>query len=231
MRSLLVSAVFGSLLAIAGCQASVEAEVKTGGSDKDQVPDFDKPIEPTSQGAAPVDDSPREVGPLGARQDLSFKGPATGACSCLAVALGQAGDPTFAWAGGAPQTDPASQLVVALSSAGVACAASGASGASYWGYEVDGNDVVVVVESARPGRPQTSGAIIPRPLGDGQVYVRPSEKGVPYGRPATGKGERCQVSHLAPVARAAAPAPSPTSGVRIRTEESDPTSSKTDLAR
>jgi hypothetical protein len=42
-----------------------------------------------------------------------------------------------------------------------------------------------------------SGAIIPRPTGNGQVYVRPIDKNLPYGGPVTGTGGRCQIGKLA----------------------------------
>ena len=50
------------------------------------------------------------------------------------------------------------------------------------------NDVIVLVEAARGGRPLTSGAIIPKPVGPGQVFVAPTSKKLPYGRALEGKG-------------------------------------------
>jgi hypothetical protein len=67
-------------------------------------------------------------------------------------------------------------------------------GASYWGYRISGNDVVVLVEAAHGGRPLTSGAVIPKPVGPGQVYVAPASKKLPYGRPLTGGG-MCKIGN------------------------------------
>ena len=75
--------------------------------------------------------------------------------------------------------------------------------------------------------PVASGAIIPRPSG-GQVYLRAADKTVPYGRPLTGNGERCQVGNL-PATKPAAPQTVPSQGVRIRTDEAEPLSPKTDI--
>jgi hypothetical protein len=101
-------------------------------------------------------------------------------------------------------------------------------GASYWGYEMSGNDVVVVVERAAEGRPVASGAIIPRPSG-GQVYLRAADKTVPYGRPMAGTGERCQVGNFPAMKGATTPQTVPSEGVRIRTDEAEPLSPKTDI--
>jgi hypothetical protein len=219
-----VLVVLGAALSIAGCKASVEANVNVG-SKSDTVPDLDKPI----------DDSTRKLGDessaghdeaalLGARQDLTYKGPPTPTCKCLAVKVGDASDSAFQWAGQRPTIDKNGQLVIAMNSAGIACPEAGdaSMGASYWGYEVSGNDVVVVVERAAPGRPVASGAIIPRPTG-GQVYVRAADKKVPYGRPMSGAGDRCQVGNL-PAVKTAAPQTIPSAGVRIKTDEPEPLS-------
>lgn len=183
-----------ALTGVFGCRASVEGKVETGG--EDTAADFDKPMEPqfASQQAEPT--ASEGVALLGARQDLSYRGPATTQCKCLAVATGQPGDAAFQWSGAKPEISSASQLVVALSSAGIDCPEAGANppGASYWGYERSGNDVVVVVETASPNHPLASGAIVPRPAGGGQLYVRPVDKKLPYGKPASGAGVRCKVA-------------------------------------
>lgn len=130
---------------------------------------------------------------FGQRRDVSLAGPTTARCTCLAVAVGAPGNSAFRWSGARPEIDPSTQLVVTMTSEGVACPGGGStSGASYSGYEVEGNDVVVIVENAVPGRPVTQGAIIPRPTG-GRVYVRPARPDVVYGRPLRGEGDRCEV--------------------------------------
>jgi hypothetical protein len=96
----------------------------------------------------------------------------------------------MAWSAGAPRLDESTQLSIALSSEGQACKdePKQSLGASYWGYRISGNDVVVLVEAARGGRPLTNGAVIPKPVGPGQVFVAPASKKAPYGRPLDGKG-------------------------------------------
>jgi hypothetical protein len=147
------------------------------------------------EGAAPV--GSREAALLGARHDLRLAvDRATSQCQCLNVALGEANLPAFRWKAGAPSLDPESQLVIALSSEGQTCEGEpkDSLGASYWGYRVSGNDVVVLVESSGRGRPLTAGGIIPKPFGDGQVFVAPAGKKTPYGRAKDG-GARCKLGN------------------------------------
>jgi hypothetical protein len=178
---------------VVGCKASVSANVKTG---EDEVADFDKPLEGSMQAQGDFEDPPAGgFALLGARQDLAFRGPATKKCQCLSVALGQPRDASFEWAAGVPSTDPGSQLVIAISSESCPAAGESAPGASYWGYKADGPNVVVVVEHAVPGRPIASGAIIPKPLGDGQVYIEPVSKKVAYGKATDGGATRCLVGN------------------------------------
>ena len=147
------------------------------------------PGAPGADGAAAELSSSRVL--LGARHDLKLRaGKASASCECLAVALGGSRSSGMAWSAVPPEIDDATQLTVALSSEGQACKGEpkGSLGASYWGYRISGNDVVVLVESARGGRPLTTGAVIPRPVGSGQVFVAPAAKKLPYGRPLEGKG-------------------------------------------
>jgi hypothetical protein len=222
------------LAAIPGCKASVEGSVNTG-KPGEEVADFDKPLEPNATATRGMSDTSAQAALLGARQDLTYSGGTTARCKCLAVAVGQPTDSAFQWAGTRPVIDGNIEVVLALTSAGVSCdAGPEAIGASYWGYEVVGQDVVVVVESAKPGRPIAQGAIIPRPVAGGQIYVRPVDASVPYGRPISGAGPRCQVASLAqPAVTAAAPAPTvvpaASSGWHtIKTEEADPQSTRVD---
>lgn len=204
MRKLLFLLSTAALLAT-GCRASVNANLnanaKTGQSEE-----FDEPLS-SEKGEAEADIGSGEQALLGARHDLTLAPAKKNAnCRCLAVVAGGAGDPAFQWQGGAPRIDAASQLVVALSSEGLDCQAAPADslGASYWGYRLSGDDVVIIVENARFGRPVTQGAIIPRPLGNGRVYVKPASKDVPFGAPLSPSDKLCAVS--APPPTKSAPA-------------------------
>jgi hypothetical protein len=144
---------------------------------------------------------------LGARTDLSLvPAQAEAQCSCLRVALGPASLPTFHWSAQPPAVDDQRQLVVALSSEGAGCQnPKGSLGASYWGYRRVRDDVVVYVENGVKGRPLAQGAIIPKPVGQGQVYVAPVTKKVPFGKASDGKG-KCRLGNPGP-ARTAPVAP------------------------
>jgi len=144
-----------------------------------------------SASASSASDLPPSRVLLGARHDLKLRsGKGTASCECLTVALGSSRSSGMAWSAVPPELDESTQLSLALSSDGQACKGEPKQslGASYWGYRLSGNDVVVLVESARGGRPLTGGAVIPKPVGSGQVYVAPASKKLPYGRPLAGKG-------------------------------------------
>jgi hypothetical protein len=144
-----------------------------------------------SASASMASDLPPSRVLLGARHDLKLSsGKGTASCECLSVALGSSRSSGMAWSAVPPALDESTQLSLALSSEGQACKGEPKQslGASYWGYRISGNDVVVLVEAARGGRPLTAGAVIPKPVGPGQVYVAPASKKLPYGRPLEGKG-------------------------------------------
>lgn len=196
------------MVALSGCQASVNADAATGASfDVDEEAALAAEREPPKASSDERSSALLAAGPeagepalLGARHDLGLHEPAKSAsCACLAVALGPASSPAFTWRTSAPTVDPATQWVVALSSESVSCpdAPSGSAPASYWGYRVEGDDVIVVVEKAKPGRPVTHGAIIPRPSGSGSVYVSPLDGTVPYGRGQDGNA-RCRLTPTQP---------------------------------
>lgn len=207
VRTLVLAVATLSLVA-SGCRASASASINTGKKQKEES--FDEAPQPLEQNEA--DPLAGEYALLGARQDLRLSpDKKTPTCSCLAVALGPPNDAAFKWDGPVPTTDPETQLVVALSSEGVGCpeAKPDAIGASYWGYRQSGDDIIVIVESAKLGRPLTAGAIIPKPVGAGQVYLRPAAKGVPYGKPLVAGDKICKLGNPGPV-RSTAPAPEPT---------------------
>jgi hypothetical protein len=196
---------FGLIL---GCQASVNADANVSGEGAKGKAEAD--IEGSAEGTGEMTRSPSGTSTgnaiasmnatanpgssrvlLGARHDLKLRpGQATAHCECLAVALGGARNGGMVWGAVPPEIDEGSQLSIALSSDGETCKGEpkNSLGASYWGYRLKGNDVVVLVEAARGGRPLTAGAVIPKPVGPGQVYVAPASKKLPYGRPLEGKG-------------------------------------------
>jgi hypothetical protein len=217
---------------VTGCKASVEAEVNSPKSEA-ETPDFDKPMDVSAiERAQAAQQKAADAALLGARQDLAYNGSTTPRCKCLAVTVGQPTDPAFQWTATRPIIDQDSQVVLALTSSGVSCdAGPDLAPASYWGYEIVGQDVVVGVEAAKPGRPVAQGAIIPRPAAGGQIYVKPVTTDVPYGRPTAGQGDRCAVAALArpEAAPAAAPSPSTPAWHSIKTKEPDPSSTRMDM--
>lgn len=197
------------IFGVMGCQASMNANAEGNVSGEGARADADGSLEmegkgeltrsgttgssalvaPGAAGTALELSSSRVL--LGARHDLKLRaGKATASCECLSVALGGSRSSGMLWNVVPPEIDDSTQLTISLSSDGVDCKGEpkGSLGASYWGYRVSGNDVVVLVEAARGGRPLTSGAIIPRPIGSGQVLVAPVSKTLPYGRALDGKG-------------------------------------------
>ncbi len=194
---------------ICGCQASLSADANVNGNGASAEGDANiraKTFEQaegqgemtrtsgaTSAGAA---DASRVL--LGARHDLQLRtSKATANCECLSVALGGSRSSGMVWSAVPPNIDESTQLSIALSSEGQACKGEpkGSLGASYWGYRITGNDVVVLVEAARGGRPLTNGAIIPKPAGPGQVFVAPASKKLPYGRSLEAGQGLCKVGN------------------------------------
>jgi hypothetical protein len=181
-----------------GCQASVQGEAKVGTSGSDEeIADFDRPLEapPIQADADPGEFSVAEYALLGARHDLSYAGSAEPVCHCLAVSLqDQATHQSLRWQLATPRLEPTTQWVIAFTSNDVECQSppAGTLGASYQGYEVCGDDVVVYVEALGEGRPMTSGAVIPKPHPGGSVFVEPA--GSIYGKPLKGRGKRCRIT-------------------------------------
>ena len=196
-------------LAAWSCQASVNGDVKTHvRHDAEEGPedatDLNKPLSAKALAASSAAAAPALGAPtlLGARHDMSLViAHANAACTCIKVAIGSASSAAFQWQGSVPRLDDDTQLAVALSSESMPCEhePKGSSGASYWGYRISGNDVIVFVEGARAGRPRTAAAIIPKPVADGQVYVdsAPGKGKLPYGHPLDGKGTKCKIGNVA----------------------------------
>ncbi|HEY3256086.1 MAG TPA: hypothetical protein VGJ91_19135 [Polyangiaceae bacterium] len=188
------------------CQASVHGDVNAhvrhdAEDGPEDAVDLNKPLSAKAL-AAPSASAPSLAAPtlLGARHDLSLViQHANAACTCVKVAIGSAPSAAFQWQGSVPQLNDDTQLAMALSSESMPCQnePKGSSGASYWGYRISGNDVIVFVEGARAGRPRTAAAIIPKPVADGQVYLAPAKSKLPYGRPLDGSSGKCKIGNVA----------------------------------
>ncbi len=189
----LTCGLLGVGLTLAGCRASlsVNAKANTDTATKEQFAPSDSDVKGDSESDYEDDDTAL----LGARHDLKLAPAQPANCQCLSVVVGAATNPAFQWQGGAPKTNPAKQLVLGLSSEGVNCpnAPKDTLGASYWGYTSSGQDVIVIVEPSRFGRPVTQGAIVPKPPGTGQIYVRGSTRDTVYGRSSDGTDALCRV--------------------------------------
>jgi len=135
---------------------------------------------------------------FGARHDFEVTDASSAvACACVSALLGPPSSGKLKWQGEQPHTKPEAQLVVALVPNDAGCT-SGSGGASYWGYRVEGNDVVVLLEEWKAGRPRTLGAIVPKPPPSGQVYLAPVAAKLPFGKAAAGGGARCGVGNPGP---------------------------------
>lgn len=132
---------------------------------------------------------------VGVRHDLMMapSAPHKETCSCLAVAVGDPGDPSFQWRDRVPEVG-GDAMVIAVSARGVSCPGGEADEskrrASIAGVHAEGNDVVVEIEELPEGRPIASGAVIAKPGPGGSVFVRGRSAKVPYARPT---GGRCKV--------------------------------------
>jgi hypothetical protein len=110
----------------------------------------------------------------GVRHDLSMASNQTPdiRCSCLDVVVGRPHDAKFRWAGQRPSTSH-KNLAVAFRTEGSQCAgASPNRRPSIQAVDVDGRDVIIVVEELPYNRPQALGAIVRRPRPGGALYVR-----------------------------------------------------------
>jgi len=85
-------------------------------------------------------------------------------------------------------------MAVAIAADGVACAARGYAPlrASISAVELDGDDVVLVVENVRDGAPAMRGALVSPPSDKGALVVR-ARRGAPYGAPSAGGPGPCRL--------------------------------------
>lgn len=153
------------------------------------------PDEAARARAASLDSAaPEPLALFGARHDFTVRD-SSGAvsCRCVGALLGPPSSGKLNWQGEMPHTKPETQLVIALVPGPGDCAGSVA---SYWGYRIEKNDVIVFVENWKEGRPQTLGAIIPKPPADGQIYLAPASANSPFGAP--NGGGRCALGNPGP---------------------------------
>lgn len=172
-----------------GAKGRAQADLNASGEDEGELRRA-SPAELSAKTDAAMTASDRVL--LGARHDLRLEaGKGVASCRCLSVALGGVQEAGMAWSSSPPRIDATTQLTIALSSEGQPCQdePKQSLGASYWGYRISGDNVIVLVEAARDGRPLTNGAIIPKPVGQGQVFVAPASKRSPYGRALDGEGQ------------------------------------------
>jgi hypothetical protein len=189
---------------LAGCHAHAQAsaQMTANPTDDDRKYEIPEPASPAPTGnarpmavtapPAPVD---RTIF-LGVVHDLSLAPGAARApsCKCLAVGYGAPSDPKFTWQAGPPQVE-AGTMAVAIAAEGIACNAPGfaPARASISGVERVGDDIVLVVENVKEGRPVMRGALVAAPAGKGSLVVR-ARRGAPYGAPANGGPGPCRVS-------------------------------------
>jgi hypothetical protein len=185
------------LLLGTSCKASVQGEAKAGadGANADAFAEFDGQSIEDEKGtvgefAVAPNQSSSDAALLGARHDVFVKADPVENCTCLSVVAAQPNDSRLGWEARVPQSNPTTQLVVAFRMAGCSDAAASDLGAAYRGYRSAGEDVVIMVERAVSGRPQITGAIVPRPKG--RLLVEPYPKSLTYGRSLDG-GAQCTV--------------------------------------
>ena len=189
------------LAALTACQASVQADARMStDANADPADEGAESAETTRALSATSElaSAPRVL--LGARRDLTLKSTAEAvACRCVKVLVGPATLPGFEWTDAPPPTAPDTQVVLAFAPEETCSGGpDGSQGASYWGYRIDGNDVVVLLEAWVKGPPRTVGAVLPRPPNDGQVFVAPVKAGLPFGLPLSGNGTRCALGNPGP---------------------------------
>jgi hypothetical protein len=191
-------------LSLVACKASVSANASAGTKGDKDIADYDRPLSTKQLGEQEATQTKYAL--LGARHDLNYAGQPKEDCRCLAVAAGQPSDARFSWEAAVPLVEQTSQLVVALTSQSISCskAKKDSLGASYQGYELEGDNVIVIVEEAKAGRPLTAGGIVPRPTGQGGLFVRPTSNDLPYGKSLNAGETRCRLD-LAPQPTQAAP--------------------------
>ena len=175
----------------AGCRASLNADLNASTTSGTQPDTFAGSTAMPEASAAP----PKQTSFIGVTHSLTLSPEAakTPACSCIAAKVGDPANAAFVWKGPAP-TVGEDALVLALTSNGVACDREARGrGASIQGVQRSGADVIVSLEEAGGGRPLAEGAIIPKPLRNGELLLRPAFRGVPYAR-SNADGTLCRLA-------------------------------------
>jgi hypothetical protein len=190
----------GACHAQAHATAQMNASTSVEDDRKYEVPEQETPVPPGTR-TPPAPEPPRPPADrtyyLGVAHDLSLSPSATRAanCRCLSVVYGAPTDPKFSWQAGPPRVDPGT-VAVAIAADGVPCSSPGYAPlrASISAVESDAdNNIVLVVENVREGRPTMRGALVGVPGGKGTLLVR-ARKGAPYGAPLGGGAGPCRIA-------------------------------------
>lgn len=136
--------------------------------------------------------------PRGVRHDLALGEGATPdtRCTCLDVVVGKPSDRRFAWAAERPTISPET-LVVAVRTEGSECSGDKPRRPSIQAVDVQGEDVIIVVEELGGERPQALGAIVKKPGPDGHLWVRSRKvrnKALPYARSGDPQRDMCRIA-------------------------------------
>ncbi len=169
---------------VAGCQASVKAEVNSGKKAAEEP-------EPPPSLVTTAHDSTVRTSRIGVSHRLTLTPEASSRplCRCLAAAVGAPGDPSFSWRGEPPSVGD-DAFVVAVSGDGTPCDwPTRGRGPSIMAVEEEAGNIIVTLEESRPGIPPARGAIVHRPASAEPWVVFRTEARLPYSAPLPGSGE------------------------------------------
>lgn len=171
------------LALLAGCQASVKAEVNSGKKAAEE-PEPPPSVVTTARDAV-------MTSRIGVTHKLALTPEASqqARCRCLAAAVGPANDPAFVWRGEPPAVGD-DAFVVGVSSEGTPCDwPKRGRGPSIMAVEEEGGNVVITLEESRPGIPAARGAVVRRPSSAEPWVIFRTESRLPYDTPLPGSGE------------------------------------------
>lgn len=173
------------LAVLAGCQASVNAEVNSGKKKAGDEPEPPPSVVTTSR------DTTVATTRIGVTHKLALTPEASqqARCRCLAAAVGSPGDPAFQWRGEAPSVGD-DAFVLGISSEGTPCDwPKRGRGPSIMAVEEEGGNVIVTLEESRPGIPAARGAVVRRPGSAEPWVIFRTESRLPYDTPLPGSGD------------------------------------------